>query len=306
MFTFEPATVEDFDRLLQLRLRCMRESLERIGRFDEWRAYDRFRNSYRPHYTRLIMQPQGELAGCVAMGPADGDLLLEHFYIAPEQQGKGLGSAVLRQLLAEADAAALPVRLSVLQQSDAGRFYARHGFMQTGEDEWDVYYVRAPQAGVEQHVMTIRQATAGDKDRICEVLRRSIEELCVADHKRDAHILGAWLFNKTPESVLKWINDAGQHMLIALNGTTVLGVGAAANSGQILLNYVSPDARFRGVSKAILLDLENHLKQQGNSFSRLTSTRTAHRFYQACGYTDSGPAETSRAVGGQPMEKQLR
>jgi GNAT superfamily N-acetyltransferase len=149
MFTLEPATVEDFDRLLQLRLRCMRESLERIGRFDEWRAYDRFRNSYRPHYTRLIMRPQGELAGCVAMGPADGDLLLEHFYIAPEQQGKGLGSAVLQRLLGEADAAGLPIRLSVLQQSDAGRFYARHGFTQTGEDEWDVYYRRPPQTSGE-------------------------------------------------------------------------------------------------------------------------------------------------------------
>ncbi|MBA8878262.1 GNAT family N-acetyltransferase [Phyllobacterium myrsinacearum] len=146
MFTLAPATVEDFDRLLQLRLRCMRESLERIGRFDEWRAYDRFRNSYRPHYTRLIMAPQGSLAGCVAMGPVDAHLLLEHFYIAPEQQGKGLGSAVLHQLLGEADTARLPIRLSVLQQSDAGRFYARHGFVQTAEDEWDVYYERLPGA----------------------------------------------------------------------------------------------------------------------------------------------------------------
>lgn len=144
MFTLIPATVEDFDRLLQLRLRCMRESLERIGRFDEWRAYDRFRNSYRPHYTRLIMTPNGRMAGCVAMGPVDGHLLLEHFYVEPEQQDKGLGSAVLRQLLSEADAARLPIRLSVLQQSEAGRFYARHGFKQTGEDEWDVYYERQP------------------------------------------------------------------------------------------------------------------------------------------------------------------
>lgn len=306
MFTLEPASVEDFDRLLQLRLRCMRESLERIGRFDEWRAYDRFRNSYRPHYTRLIMRPQAELAGCVAMGPADGDLLLEHFYIAPEQQGKGLGSAVLQRLLGEADAAGLPIRLSVLQQSDAGRFYARHGFTQTGEDEWDVYYRRPPRTDAGQLNMTIRQPTADDSDRICEVLRRSIKELCIEDHKRDAHILGAWLFNKTPENVLKWISDPEQHMLIAVTGKTILGVGAADSSGQILLNYVSPDARFHGISKAILLGLENYLHGRGNTLSRLTSTRTAHRFYQACGYADSEPAEPAREVGGQPMEKQLR
>ncbi|QND50851.1 GNAT family N-acetyltransferase [Phyllobacterium sp. 628] len=149
MFTFQSASIDDFDRLLQLRLRTMRESLERIGRFDEWRAYDRFRNSYRPHYTRLIINPEGTLAGCVAMGPVDDHLLLEHFYIFPELQAQGLGSRVLSKLLEEADRAGLPVRLSVLQQSDAGRFYARHGFIETGEDEWDVFYERQPQTATQ-------------------------------------------------------------------------------------------------------------------------------------------------------------
>lgn len=143
MFAFEEASEGDFQRLFELRLLTMRESLERIGRFDERRAFERFRGSFRPQYTRLIIA-DGALAGCVAVGPADGGLLLEHFYIAPERQGRGFGSGVLRRLLDEADDAGLPIRLSVLQQSEAGRFYARHGFTVTGEDEWDVYYERRP------------------------------------------------------------------------------------------------------------------------------------------------------------------
>ena len=122
----------------------MRESLERIGRFDERRAFERFRRSFRPQYTRLIINPDGSLAGCVAVGPSEDALLLEHFYIFPERQGGGLGSAVLRQLLGEADHVGLPVRLSVLRQSEAGRFYARHGFAVIGRDDWDVYYERQP------------------------------------------------------------------------------------------------------------------------------------------------------------------
>lgn len=143
MFEFTAASQDDFERLLVLRIATMRESLERIGRFDEQRARERFRGSFKPSQTRLIMV-EGALAGCVALGPRDAGLLLEHFYITPAEQGRGLGSAVLRRLLAEAEACRLPVRLGVLRASDAERFYRRHGFVMTGEDEWDIYYEWRP------------------------------------------------------------------------------------------------------------------------------------------------------------------
>lgn len=122
----------------------MRPSLERIGRFDPERARARFRGSFRPEHTRLILASTGQLIGCVAFGPRDGASLLEHFYLVPEVQGHGIGSAVLRQLLAEADAARLPIRLDVLRESDAKRFYERHGFAETHRDELDIYMERLP------------------------------------------------------------------------------------------------------------------------------------------------------------------
>lgn len=144
-FRLEQATEQDFQRLFELRLSTMRESLERIGRFDEKRAYERFRGSFRAEYTRLIMLSDGSLGGCVALGPSDDGLLLEHFYISPALQSVGLGTQILQTLLAEADELGLVIRLSVLKHSDAGRFYSRNGFTTTGEDEWDVYYERSPQ-----------------------------------------------------------------------------------------------------------------------------------------------------------------
>lgn len=143
-FGFEPAQASDFERLFEIRLRAMRESLERIGRFDPERARARFRGTFRPEHTRLIVSNAGRLIGCVAFGPQDGALLLEHFYLLPEAQGQGTGSAVLRQLLDEADTAGLAVRLDVLRQSDAKRFYERHGFLETHHDKLDIYMERLP------------------------------------------------------------------------------------------------------------------------------------------------------------------
>ncbi|QND50852.1 GNAT family N-acetyltransferase [Phyllobacterium sp. 628] len=153
--------------------------------------------------------------------------------------------------------------------------------------------------------MKIRTAIAGDSDQICNVLRRSIEELCVSDHGASTAIIADWLANKTPENVLVWINMPNQRMLVAVDGSHILGVGSVTASGEIILNYVSPDARFLGISKAILTGLEAYLKEQGKTRSNLTSTLTAHRFYEACGYRDSGPIEMWGPLAGQPMEKQL-
>ncbi|MBT1155824.1 GNAT family N-acetyltransferase [Aminobacter anthyllidis] len=123
----------------------MRPGLERIGRFDPERARTRFRNTFRPQHTRLVLNPAGQLIGCVALGPHDGSLLLEHFYLVPEVQGQGVGSAVLLCLMSEADASAKAVRVDVLRDSDAKRFYERHGFVETHRDEFDIYLERLPE-----------------------------------------------------------------------------------------------------------------------------------------------------------------
>ena len=84
----------------------------------------------------------GDLVGCVAVKPTENGLLLEHFYLYPAFQGRGLGGAILSQILSEADATAQPICLSVLQQSDAERFYLRFGFVETAQDDFDIYLTR--------------------------------------------------------------------------------------------------------------------------------------------------------------------
>jgi GNAT superfamily N-acetyltransferase len=134
----------------------------------------------------------------------------------------------------------------------------------------------------------IREATQADAAAACEVLRASISELCVADHYNDAVILRRWLANKTPENVARWVADPGASMLLAVNEDIVLAVGAVRNDGEITLNYVSPAARFRGASSALLAALETRARERGNSHCKLLSTETAYRFYLDRGYELTG------------------
>ncbi|MFF4803255.1 GNAT family N-acetyltransferase [Streptomyces sp. NPDC001351] len=137
------AVAADIEVIAELRATVMRADLERLGRFDEYRVRQRLRDSFSPQYTSVIMLG-GELAGCLTVRPAEGRLWLEHFYLAPHCQGRGLGSAVLRTVLQRADAQGVPVGLNVLRGSAARRLYERHGFVVESEDPVDVFMMRPP------------------------------------------------------------------------------------------------------------------------------------------------------------------
>ncbi len=136
----------DFEELAVLRIEAMRESLTRIGRFDPARSRERFRSGFSPDHTRHVTLG-GKRAGFVAIKPQDGHLLLDHLYLHPDFQRLGIGTAVLKLIFSEADVAGLPLRVGALRDSDANRFYVRHGFEKTGESEWDIYYIRRYKAG---------------------------------------------------------------------------------------------------------------------------------------------------------------
>ncbi|MFG2650553.1 GNAT family N-acetyltransferase [Streptomyces sp. NPDC048436] len=143
-WTLRAAEPTDVEPIAELRATVMRPDLERLGRYDEHRVRRRLRDAFSPRHTSVIVA-EGAFAGCVALRPADDGLWLEHFYLAPALQGRGLGSAVLRTLLARTDAGGDLVRLNVLRGSAAQRLYERHGFSVENEGPVDVFMVR--QAG---------------------------------------------------------------------------------------------------------------------------------------------------------------
>jgi GNAT superfamily N-acetyltransferase len=105
--------------------------------------------------------------------------------------------------------------------------------------------------------------------------------------------------------VAAWVVQKGNSLLLAVEGDAVIGVGSVTDAGEITLNYVAPAARFRGVSRALLSALEARAVARGNTRCTLTSTGTAHRFYQSAGYLDDGvPTGKFGTSSGYPMSKQ--
>ena len=138
---FIVAVPQDADALVALRIAAMRESLERVGRFDPVRARDRFLVGFVPEATQHIEQA-GTRVGFLVTKLQDNCLLLDHLYIHPDHQGRGLGGAVLSHVFAQADVLKMPVRVDALKGSDSNRFYLRHGFMLVEAGEFDNYYIR--------------------------------------------------------------------------------------------------------------------------------------------------------------------
>lgn len=155
--------------------------------------------------------------------------------------------------------------------------------------------------------MQIRDATPEDAPAACVVLKRSIAELCAADHRNDPSILQSWLGNKTHESFRAWVAQADNSVLVAVRDGEILAVGSVTDAGTIGLNYVSPDARFQGVSRALLGALERRAHDRGNHRCNLTSTETARQFYRSNGYVDTGPPAGGFGTrSGYPMVKAIR
>lgn len=139
---FAPVTAADFDSLAELRVAAMRASLEHLGRFDPVRARERLRNSFYPEHTHRILC-DGVPVGFYTFRPVPEGLRLEHLYIHPDAQSRGIGGRVLEKLLTTADDQNLSVHVGALRDSASNRFYARNGFTRVGESEWDITYRRA-------------------------------------------------------------------------------------------------------------------------------------------------------------------
>lgn len=139
-FILRPATEAEFEAVLALSIRAMREHLERIGRFDPARRRARMRRQFDAGILRIIEQ-DGAMAGCIGVEDTPGAVEIHSLFLDTHAQRRGLGEAVWRAVLSEHPGRLF--RIEVLKQSPALRFWQRQGFVLTGEAEWDLLLERA-------------------------------------------------------------------------------------------------------------------------------------------------------------------
>ncbi|MEO5808099.1 GNAT family N-acetyltransferase [Devosia sp.] len=152
--------------------------------------------------------------------------------------------------------------------------------------------------------MLVRRALPADIEAMSAVMTASITELCAADHHDDLAEITHWTRNKSPDGVRAMLANPALSLFVAELDGAVVGV-AGTEGDTVALNYVAPEARFAGVSKALMARLEAELKASGHATGRLFSSATARRFYQGIGWIDAGETGPDYDRSGRPMRKVL-
>jgi GNAT superfamily N-acetyltransferase len=91
-----------------------------------------------PDASHSIVCVDGKPAGRLIVHRSD-EIRIVDIALLPEFRGLGVGGELVSRLLTEADATALPVRLHVLADSEARRFWERAGFATREADNDGVY-----------------------------------------------------------------------------------------------------------------------------------------------------------------------
>jgi GNAT superfamily N-acetyltransferase len=151
----------------------------------------------------------------------------------------------------------------------------------------------------------IRLAVPDDAAAVCTVIRRSIAECCAEDHHNDPALLDRWLSNKTIPNILAWLENPLACAVVAEADGCVVGFGMSQHD-ELLLCYLVPEARFKGIGKSMLQALEAHALETGVLLLRLESTRTALPFYERNGFRQTGPAVSTLGLAAQPMDKPVK
>jgi ribosomal protein S18 acetylase RimI-like enzyme len=111
---------------------ALRDYIEKTWGWDEARARAIHSERFRPAATAII-EWKGEPIGWMVVQRGAEEIYLDEINLLPAYQGRGIGSWLIGQLLAEADRGAVPVRLQVLKVNPAKALYERLAFRVFGE-----------------------------------------------------------------------------------------------------------------------------------------------------------------------------
>jgi len=136
VYTLRPIGAADSELAYTISREAMREYVEQTwGSWIEAEQRERHAQAFRPG-TQDFIVVRDEVLGLRHIEWRQTHLYLARLYLRPAAQGRGLGSADLRDLQQQARALGRSIELQVLKVNiGAQRFYGRHGFQQVGERE---------------------------------------------------------------------------------------------------------------------------------------------------------------------------
>jgi len=130
-----PADV-DFARALYFE--TMRGMIEPLFGWDQRRQEESFAGWFDLQQASIIMA-DGRDVGWMQVRANEREIFLGSLYVIPEMQRLGIGTHVLRELIAQSTLSSRPLTLAVMKNNPAIRLYERLGFRLTHEDQYKFY-----------------------------------------------------------------------------------------------------------------------------------------------------------------------
>lgn len=118
-----------------LYLEVMRPLLVALGHWDGPAVIRRFREGYRQEEVRIVLEGHAPI-GWLQVTEQPNALMLSQIHLVPAARCRGIGTALLRELLARADHEGRSVTLWVLKNNPARSLYERLGFRLVGAEAY--------------------------------------------------------------------------------------------------------------------------------------------------------------------------
>jgi ribosomal protein S18 acetylase RimI-like enzyme len=140
--SLRPATEADREFLLELYASTREEELAQVPWDDPTRqafleqqfsAQDHHYRSNYPGATLDVIEVDGERAGRLYVYRGAEDIRIMDIALAPGFRGRGIGTVLLEELMAEARASGRSLSIHVEMQNPARSLYERLGFVPAGE-----------------------------------------------------------------------------------------------------------------------------------------------------------------------------
>jgi len=139
---FRQAQQTDISYLLALRKASMGDHLLAAGlNLSEQQHLERINECFADSSIILL---ENQPIGLIKLGVISDKLHIRQLQISPQYQGKGIGGKVLTLVKGKAKQLGLPLTLNVLLANPVISLYLRHGFVVTGQNEFEYQMLCQP------------------------------------------------------------------------------------------------------------------------------------------------------------------
>jgi ribosomal protein S18 acetylase RimI-like enzyme len=142
--TLRPATEADFEYLFDLNMATIRVYAEQVyGPHDEAAHRRIFHERFPPGAIQIVVV-DGQDAGMLQLEPDGDSVQLANIRVAPEYQGRGIGTRLIQGVLKNAYGRGQSVTLRVFKVNPARFLYERLGFVVVGATETHILMEARP------------------------------------------------------------------------------------------------------------------------------------------------------------------